>query len=106
MDEMLPNSKLKPEKFEEARVPDDSGDVDEVDAVDGDPGEDVLKAVLRRLKEARGWRGWNREEGIVVIVDVNFVMILLGCVVVVVTSFSREVIEDSCVGALRPSNVW
>lgn len=50
-------SKLKPEKFEDALVPDDNGDVDEVEAVDGEIGEDGLNAVLRRRRDARGWRG-------------------------------------------------
>ena len=53
-DDRLPNSKLKPEKFDEARVPEDSGEVDVVDAVDGEQGEDGLKAVLRRRRDARG----------------------------------------------------
>jgi hypothetical protein len=85
---MLPNSKLKPEKLEDALVPDDSGDVDEVDAVDGDAGEDGLNAVLRRRSDARGWSGWNREEGIVTVVGVRFVRVRV--VVVVDTSQSRQ----------------
>jgi hypothetical protein len=45
---------LKPEKLEDALVPEDSGDVDDVDAVDGDVGEVGLNAVLRRRRDARG----------------------------------------------------
>ena len=55
--DMLPNSKLNPEKFEEALVPADNGDAEEVDAVDGDVGEDGLNAVLKRRSDALGWRG-------------------------------------------------
>ena len=74
-EDMLLKSKLNPEKLEEALVPDDSGDVDDVDAVDGDAGEDGPNAVLRRRRDARGWSGWNREDGIVVVVGVRVVMV-------------------------------
>ena len=55
--DILGNSKLKPEKFEDAVLA-ESGDVDDVDAVDGD-GEDGPNAVLRRRSEFLGWSGWN-----------------------------------------------
>ena len=55
--DILPKSKLNPEKFEEARVPDDNGDVDEVEAADGEVGDDGLNAVLRRRSDALGWSG-------------------------------------------------
>jgi len=52
--DILPKSKLNPEKLEEALVPDDNGDVDEVDAIEGDVGEAGLNAVFRRLSDALG----------------------------------------------------
>lgn len=53
-------SKLKPEKFEDARVVVESGDVEAVDEA-GDEGEGGERAVLRRRSEVRGWREWKRE---------------------------------------------
>jgi hypothetical protein len=96
---MLPNSKLKPEKLEEALVPDDSGDVEEVDAVDavdGDVGEDGLNAVLRRRSDARGWSGWNREEGIVAVVGVRFVMVRVVVLLLKPRSHAKAVYNDGC----------
>ena len=58
----------EPEKFEDAPVPEDRGDVDDVDAVDGDVGDDGLNAVLRRRRDALGCNGWNRDDGIFVVV--------------------------------------
>ena len=63
---------LKPEKLEDALVPEDCGEVDDVDAVEGDVGDDGLNAVLRRRRDTRGCSGWNRDDGMFVVVVRSF----------------------------------
>ena len=66
--EILLNSKLKLEKFEDARVLAESGDADDVeDAADGDVGDEGPNAVRRRRSELWRCRGWNRDGAILVI---------------------------------------
>ena len=72
--ETLLNSKLKPEKFDDARVLADRGEVEDIDDADRDDGETGPNAVFRRRSEWRGWSAWNLEYGMMTSVDVEFVM--------------------------------
>ena len=65
-------AKLRLEKREPAELAAaDRGEVEDVDGVG--EGDDGAKAVFRRRRELRGWRGWNwLVEGIVVVVVVMF----------------------------------
>jgi hypothetical protein len=70
-EDMFENSKWKPEKLDDVRVAEDSGDMEDVDAVDGDivVDDEAANAVFRRRSEVRGWREWNREDVIVLVVE-------------------------------------
>ena len=74
-------SKLKPEKREDARVVDDSGDVEDSEVVEGDVVAPCVNAVRSLRSELRGWSGWRRD-GDILISDWMILLDTLGCLVV------------------------